>query len=440
MTRVLLVNPWIEDFGAFDLWLRPLGLLEAGAMLERAGARVELLDCLAREFCGGLDRPFGTGKFPSVRIPKPPALRWVPRHYRRYGLPEDAFRERLAAWTPPDFILVTCTMTYWHGGAFHAARLLRKAFPGARILLGGIYAALCPEHAEASGLFDDVVPEKDPADVAARLAALTGLPVRTGDGLQPAWHLYGAPLRHAAVLTGRGCPLRCTYCATPYLHGNLKRRPPAAVAEEMARTVAVTGARDVAFYDDALLVGKEHHFLPLLEEVLRRGIRARFHLPNAIHPRLLDAATCRLMKAAGFRTVRLAYEGMGESMRARSTHKVDRNAVIRGAQLLKEAGFTAAEVGAYILHGVPGLAPAEIRADLEFAHSLGIQLFLTSYSPIPSTLDFEKAAAAWPALRDEPRLHNNTLTMIRDWPGYVRLKDYSVELNRRLEHPQRPCC
>lgn len=38
-------------------------------------------------------------------------------------------------------------------------------------------------------------------------------------------------------------------------------------------------------------------------------------------------------------------------------------------------------------------------------------------------------------LRDEPLLHNNTLTMIRDWPEYVRLKDYSVELNRRLASP-----
>jgi tRNA A37 methylthiotransferase MiaB len=402
-------------------------------MLERAGARVALLDCLAREFCGGMDRPFGTGKFPSERIPKPPALRWVPRHYRRYGLPGEAFEARLAALAPPDFILVTCTLTYWHGGAFHAARLLRAAFPGARILLGGVYAALCPEHASASGLFDAVVADKDPDDVAARLAALTGLPVRADDALEPAWHLYGTPLRHAAVLTGRGCPLRCTYCATPFLHGTLRRRPPETVAGELARTVAVTGARDIAFYDDALLVGKEHHFLPLLEEILRRGIRARFHLPNAIHPRLLDAETCRLMKAADFRTVRLAYEGMGESMRERSTHKVDRDAVAQGIRLLREAGFTAAEVGAYILHGLPGLAPAEIRADLEFAHSLGAQLFLTSYSPIPRTPDFERAAAAWPALRDEPLLHNNTLTMIRDWPEYVRLKAYSVELNRRLE-------
>lgn len=432
MTRVLLVNPWIEDFSAFDLWLRPLGLLTVGAMLERAGARVELLDCLAREICGGLDRPFGTGKYPSVRIAKPLALRGFPRYLRRYGLPEEAFAGRVARLAPPDFILITCTLTHWYGGAFHAARRLRAAFPDARILLGGVYAALCPEHASASGLFDDVVTEKDPAEVAARLAALTGLPVRSGGDAMPAWRLYGVPLRHAALLTGWGCPLRCTYCATPVLHGELRRKSPAAVVAELEEVLRVTGAANVAFYDDALLVGRETHFLPILEGIARRGLRARFHLPNAIHPRLLDAECCRLMKAVDFRTIRLAYEGLGESMRARSTHKVDRDAVVRGVGLLRAAGFSAAEVGAYILHGVPGLAPAEIRADLEFAHHLGVRIFLTSFSPIPRTPDFEPAAAAWPALRDEPLLHNNTVTMLRDWAEYMPLKAHAVRLNEQL--------
>jgi hypothetical protein len=36
VTRVRLVNPWLAEFGAFDVWLRPLGLLTAGAMLERS--------------------------------------------------------------------------------------------------------------------------------------------------------------------------------------------------------------------------------------------------------------------------------------------------------------------------------------------------------------------------------------------------------------------
>ena len=29
--KILLVNPWIYDFAAYDLWVKPLGLLYIGA-------------------------------------------------------------------------------------------------------------------------------------------------------------------------------------------------------------------------------------------------------------------------------------------------------------------------------------------------------------------------------------------------------------------------
>ena len=43
---VLLVNPVIHDFAAYDFWARPLGLLWVGALLRHGGARVSLLDCM----------------------------------------------------------------------------------------------------------------------------------------------------------------------------------------------------------------------------------------------------------------------------------------------------------------------------------------------------------------------------------------------------------
>jgi hypothetical protein len=30
---ILLVNPWIHDFAAYDLWMKPLGLLYLGGIL-----------------------------------------------------------------------------------------------------------------------------------------------------------------------------------------------------------------------------------------------------------------------------------------------------------------------------------------------------------------------------------------------------------------------
>ena len=43
---ILLVNPWIHDFAAYDLWMKPLGLLYIGSILRSRGYSVHLLDCL----------------------------------------------------------------------------------------------------------------------------------------------------------------------------------------------------------------------------------------------------------------------------------------------------------------------------------------------------------------------------------------------------------
>jgi hypothetical protein len=432
MTRALLVNPWIEDFTAYDLWLRPLGLLHVGAMLEAAGVEVALLDCLAREDVGGPDRHHATGRFPAVRIAKPAPLAGTRRHYYRFGMSAAEFDRRLAAMAPPDLVLVAGAMTYWYGGAFQAARRLRAAFPRARLVLGGVYAALCPDHARRSGLFDEVVTAAEPESAAAAIAAVAGRPVPLPDPLQPAWHLYPHPLRHAAVLTGRGCPFRCTYCATPVLHRELRRKAPAAVLEELRATMSATGAAHVAFYDDALLAERDAHFRPILEGIARWRPPVRFHLPNAVHPRYIDRDTARLLRAAGFVTIRLGFEGMGEAARARSSGKVDRGAAEAAAGCLRAAGFTPREVAAYLLFGLPGLDPAELEADIRYVHRLGIKIQLASFSPIPGTPDFERARAADPAIADEPLRQNKTLTMLRAGERYRDLQLLALALNARL--------
>jgi len=34
MKHILLVNPWITDFTAYDFWLKPLGLLSIASILR----------------------------------------------------------------------------------------------------------------------------------------------------------------------------------------------------------------------------------------------------------------------------------------------------------------------------------------------------------------------------------------------------------------------
>ncbi len=73
--KILLVNPWIEDFAAYDFWLKPVGLLYVGSFLKKLGFEVHLIDLMNRyeEDLENYihiprDKYFGTGKFPHTKI------------------------------------------------------------------------------------------------------------------------------------------------------------------------------------------------------------------------------------------------------------------------------------------------------------------------------------------------------------------------------------
>src|SRR3990167_2223350 len=154
--HLLLVNPWIFDFAAFDLWLKPLGLLYIADILLKNSYEISFIDCLDRNNekllkLQKLDKPknkkYGCGNFFRSEVKKPEILRDIPKKYCRYGITEEIFIEELKKIKKPDAILVTSTMTYWYPGVFRAIEILKDNFKNVPVILGGIYATLCHEHA-----------------------------------------------------------------------------------------------------------------------------------------------------------------------------------------------------------------------------------------------------------------------------------------------------
>src|SRR5512139_2771799 len=131
---ILLVNPWIHDFSAYDLWVKPLGLLYLGSILRAKEFQVSLLDCVdmhslpgrfTKELPPPKKREFGRGHFLKEVIPKPPALKNIPRRFRRYGLPPEIVKNYLTGLPRPGLILVTSLMTYWYPGVAETIAFLR---------------------------------------------------------------------------------------------------------------------------------------------------------------------------------------------------------------------------------------------------------------------------------------------------------------------------
>jgi len=131
--KILLVNPWIEDFAAYDFWLKPIGLLYVASYLKKLGIEIHFIDLMNRHDKSlqkytkvPKDKFYGTGKFPFVEVKKPDVLAFVPRKYKRYGAPEQYFYDKLKEVGNVDAIFVTSTLTYWYPGYWDTINFLRS--------------------------------------------------------------------------------------------------------------------------------------------------------------------------------------------------------------------------------------------------------------------------------------------------------------------------
>jgi radical SAM superfamily enzyme YgiQ (UPF0313 family) len=402
--HILLVNPWIHDFAAYDFWAKPLGLLTLAALLRSHGFSVSYIDCLDRFHpkapAADPAARYGRGPYLKTRIAKPRGLRNVQRTFSRYGIKPRWFREDLQTLKPPDLILITSLMTYWYTGVQETIAILQALFPDTPIILGGIYASLCNEHASKNAGADDIFrgPAEDALfDLIAKYTHVTTTPRFNPQKLDtypyPAFDLQKR-VNYVPLLTSRGCPFRCTYCASHFLNPNRLWRSPDSVLEEIKFWCKSYQVQDFVLYDDAFLVSAEKHAIPLLEKIIQADIHLRFHTPNALHIRGINAQTARLLFRAGFKTIRLGLETAEFDHRETIDRKVTEDDFRQTAKYLKDAGFAKHQVGAYLLMGLPGQELAAVERSIRAVQETQITPILAYYSPIPHTAMWPKAVAA----------------------------------------------
>lgn len=367
-------------------------------------------------------RPRAHGRFARTPIPKPLQLAHLPRQYSRYGVHPELVRNDLLSLDRPEAILVTSMMTYWYPGVQEAVSVVREVFPRAPVLLGGIYASLLPDHAREHIAADQVVPGIGETTLAGALSKHTNKGWEQSYDAQatlecaPALDLM-REVRFLPLLTSRGCPLRCAYCASSRIVPRFILRNVAEVIEEVSSARRRYGIQDIALYDDAFLVDASHHALPILEAAAERLAGMRWHTPNGLHAAEIDLRVARALKQAGFDTIRLGMESSSDSFHAATGNKVDFNRFVTAVQNLKDVGFKTDQIGAYLLAGLPGQSRQQIENDVERCLQAGAYPKLAEYSPIPGTGMWPKAVenSVYPIDR-EPLFHNCSLLAAAD-PG-----------------------
>jgi len=226
---------------------------------------------------------FNRNKFRKNSLPI--GLLKLASFYRAQGHVVKLERENqtVEAQFKPDLILITSSFTYWYKYVWDSVDYHRKMFPNAKIIVGGIYASLMPEHCKQSGC-DEVY---------------VGIN-KEAENCLPAYDLLRPQAIYQIIHTSRGCLRKCSYCGVWKIEPEL-------VCKESIINEIVTNS--IVFYDNNLLAN------PNISNILREIIQIREKNPHlhceaqcGIDARLLTKEIALLLKEAGFKNMRIAWD------------------------------------------------------------------------------------------------------------------------------------
>ena len=296
--RFLLVNPY---YPMSEGPSPPLGLAFLGAVLERAGVEVRVLDLVVF--------PYSKTILKSVI---------------------DDFQ--------PQFIGSTAVTMSFHN-AIQVIQDAREIDPELITVMGGPHVTFCAEETMTSFPALDVIVIGEGEDTLVQLVEavdngkkwdmIQGIVYRNGAGLQrteekkpsidvdslpiPARHLlplgrYRALNMAISMTTSRGCPFKCIFCVGRKMVGaRVRYRSTKSVVDEMEQ-LSKLGFSQINIADDLFTANKEH-CIKICDEIISRNLKVKwssFARVDTVSPEVLSR-----MKEAGCTAVSFGIETGG---------------------------------------------------------------------------------------------------------------------------------
>ncbi len=223
--------------------------------------------------------------------------------------------------------------------------------------------------------------------------------------------------RLAPILTSRGCPYPCTYCAGHLITGKrIRLREVCDVADEIELLQSSYGIEEFIIEDENFTFYKER-VLAFADEIRARNLRCFFSFPNGVRPDRLDAECIHALKQMGTYMVGLGIESGSPGILKSVQKEWNFQQVRETIGLLKAENII---VSGFFIFGFPGETRKDMDDTLQLALNLDLDLaYFGNYIPLPGSDDFNR-------LIDNGEMKWETI----DW------NDYTTNLGRIPYHPR----
>jgi radical SAM superfamily enzyme YgiQ (UPF0313 family) len=186
------------------------------------------------------------------------------------------------------------------------------------------------------------------------------------------------------MVSSRGCPCKCNWCAKPISGNKFHLRSAAAVAEEMKLLKESAGVQHIWFGDDVFALDR-HWVEHFAEEITRRDAAIPFKIQSRAD--LMSDATVKNLKAAGCAEVWMGVESGSQAVLNAMDKSLTLSSVRAARRRLQEAGIRACY---FLQFGYPGEGWAELLETIGLVRETRPDDIGISFSyPLPGTAFYE---------------------------------------------------
>ena len=400
--KVLLLNPPFKDKkrfiregrctqeeGAWGTLWPPLSLASIGAVLEKSGHEVKILDSAAKAF----DRD-DLVNFMRLFLPEAVVL--------STGTPSIDNDLALCAHLKKNFNKIHTVVFGTHTTALDKECMLK--YPGIDFIVRNEPEISCRE------LLMAIEESRD-------LKGVDGITYRSSDGKIianqtrffidnlddlpfPAWHLveidyYRLPLKGECYLTvspSRGCPYRCTFCTCQTYYGNrLRKRSVENILDEIEYDLKKFNVNNFFFWAETFVLDK--NFVTLISEgILKRGLKISWAANSRVDN--IDGPLLEIMAKSGCWMLSYGIESAEQSVLDRSLKGTKIEQFDKAISLTRKAGI---KTTGHFMLGLPGDSEESMQKTIDLALRLDLD-FAQFYSAVPfpgSSLYEEAVKEEW---------------------------------------------
>jgi len=190
------------------------------------------------------------------------------------------------------------------------------------------------------------------------------------------------------VMTTRGCPFNCAYCAVKRINGaGLRRRSPEMVGQEIITLRDNHGIVSFNLVDDNFTTDRRHA-LAVCEEIRRCAPEMKWRCTNGIRLDTLDESLLLAMEDAGCTEIYAAIETGSSRLAEEMNRQTSLEVLVDKVKLIRRT--TNFHILGLFMIGFPTETPAELRQTIRLSLDLPLDRAAFSYfTPVIGTRAFD---------------------------------------------------